>query len=342
MVLTALSNEALLTGLEAACGDSRLLLGRMVRYLIEVEERRLHLEIACPSMFVFCVRRLGMSEGAAFRRTNAARLVRRIPSLLARIERGDVHMSTLALLRKHLTPANVDELVEATKGKRKSEVEELLARLRPRPDVPSTIRKLPAATTARSQTSTNVPPVRVPAHVPARIEPLSPARYRLQLTASAELRDKLERATELMRHRNPAGDLAVVVERALDALLAKLERETRASKALSHREAAPRAAKPGHVRRAVRREVFARDGEQCTFADPQGRRCPSRSFLELDHRESRALGGSSDAANLRVYCRQHNLLHAEQVFGRAYVARRIHFRQRKPPPPPLDGSAEPP
>ncbi|MDB5220990.1 MAG: hypothetical protein JWO86_8917, partial [Myxococcaceae bacterium] len=32
---------------------------------------------------------------------------------------------------------------------------------------------------------------------------------------------------------------------------------------------------------------------------------------------------------LRVLCRAHNLRHAEEVFGRAHVAKRIHFRQRK-------------
>jgi hypothetical protein len=59
----------------------------------------------------------------------------------------------------------------------------------------------------------------------ARIEPLSEARYKVQLTAGAELKAKLERACDLMRHRNPTGDLAPVIEAALELLLAKLERE---------------------------------------------------------------------------------------------------------------------
>jgi hypothetical protein len=83
------------------------------------------------------------------------------------------------------------------------------------------------------------------------------------------------------------------------------------------------------VSAAVRREVFARDGEQCTYVDGEGRRCSSRAFLEVDHIASRALGGADDAANLRVLCRAHNQLHAEEVFGRKYVQRRIHFRQRR-------------
>jgi 5-methylcytosine-specific restriction endonuclease McrA len=99
------------------------------------------------------------------------------------------------------------------------------------------------------------------------------------------------------------------------------------------------------ISRAVRREVFARDGEQCTFVDPAGNRCPARALLELDHVEPWSLGGSNDASNLRVTCRAHNQLFAEQKLGKT-VAR---FRRRKlrrapapaatPRPPILDGEA---
>jgi hypothetical protein len=60
-----------------------------------------------------------------------------------------------------------------------------------------------------------------------------------------------------------------------------------------------------------------------------GGRCPSRANLELDHIVSRALGGGDEATNLRVRCRAHNRLHAEEVFGREHIARAVDFRQRK-------------
>jgi hypothetical protein len=150
----------------------------------------------------------------------------------------------------------------------------------------------------------------------------------VQLTVSTCVREKLDRARDLMRHRNPTGDLEVVIEHALDALLEKLESE-RLGKTTRPRRAASRGATSKGVPRSVRRDVFARDGEQCTFVDEEGRRCPSRAFLELDHVESRALGGSDEASNLRVLCRPHNRLHAEAVFGRELVRVRMHFRRRK-------------
>jgi hypothetical protein len=53
-----------------------------------------------------------------------------------------------------------------------------------------------------------------------------------------------------------------------------------------------------------------------------------KAFLEYDHIDPKALGGTSDAGNLRLMCRMHNRWLAEQTFGRAHVERRIHMRQR--------------
>jgi hypothetical protein len=324
MTLTDLSDDALVTSLHALCLDARRLDARVILYLVEVEDRRLHLLAACSSLFNFCVRRLQMSEGAAFRRINAARLVRRFPALLAHLESGALHLSTLVLLRDHLMESNVEELALAAARKTKREVEELIARRAPRPDAPSKIRKLP---TLLVRSEAGIPATSSATPRPsARIEPLSESRHKVQLTVSTEVRAKLERARDMMRHRNPSGDLAVVIEQALDAFLDKLEKE-RLAKASRPRRTSPRPSKKGHITAAVRREVFARDGEQCTYVDAQGHRCESRAFLELDHVESRALGGGADAENLRVACRAHNQLHAEEVFGRKHVARMIHFRQ---------------
>src|SRR6202030_4280698 len=103
MTLASLSDEQLLSSLSAVCFETRRLLGRLLVHLIEVEARRLDLRSACSSLFDFCQRRLGMSESEAVRRIDAARLVKRFPCLLAHIERGDIHLSALLLLRDHFT-----------------------------------------------------------------------------------------------------------------------------------------------------------------------------------------------------------------------------------------------
>jgi hypothetical protein len=303
MTLANLSDDELLSSLSAVCFETRRLLGHLLVHLIEVEARRLDLRSACSSLFDFCQRRLRMSESEAVRRIEAARLVRRFPSLLGPIERGDIHLTALLLLRDHFTSENVEELVAVTARKTKREIQELLAARAPKRDVIPTITPLPVPSRLPS-------PAQVPS--PVRLEPLAPTRHRLELTVSTEVRAKLERARDLMSHCVDRHDLETVLDQALDALLAKLEKERVGD----------------GVARAVRREVFERDGEQCTFTDEEGNRCPARSDLELDHIIPRARGGKGEAPNLRVVCRAHNQLYAEQAFGREHVERQRHLRQR--------------
>src|SRR5215469_11766104 len=192
MKLTDLSDGQLLDSLEALCGHGRVVLARLLAHLVEVEERRLQLEAACPSMFQFCVQRLGMSEDEACRRIHAARLARRFPGLLVRIERGDLTLSTMALLQNALTEASYEELVEAAAGKTKGEVQTLLAKRSPKPDVPAAITTIPMQSAIPTL---DVAQVQAPAAAAGRqLVPLSEMRHKVQFTASDELREKLERA----------------------------------------------------------------------------------------------------------------------------------------------------
>src|SRR4051812_21898029 len=108
MQFTTLSNEQLLSSLRSLIGDGNRVLAKVISYLVEVEERRLHLELACSSMFDFCQRKLGFSEGEAYRRLTAARLVKCFPSLLDAIASGRIHLSNVVLLRAVFTDDNVD------------------------------------------------------------------------------------------------------------------------------------------------------------------------------------------------------------------------------------------
>jgi hypothetical protein len=322
-----LSDEELVSQLASLCLEGRRLIARLIVHLVEVEDRGIDKKAACSSMWDFCIRRLGMSAGETSRRLHAVKLVRRFPSLLGRIERGEIHLSTLKIVGRHLDEANLDELLDAARGKTKMQVKELVASRHPRPDVPTSVIAMPAASARVSGISPlTAAPAEPPAR-PSRIEPLSASRYLVQTTLSKAAYDDLQRAKELMRHRLPSGDTAEILERALSLLVAKLEKERLGKTSRPQREVRP--SKAGHVAAAVRREVFERDGEQCTYVDAEDRRCESKTLLELDHVEARAHGGADDAANLRVRCRAHNRMYAEEVFGKEYVAERIRCRQHQ-------------
>jgi hypothetical protein len=300
------SDRELLSEIRQLVGSLREVTAKLVGYLAEVEGRRLHLQAGFSSMFEFCMKELKMSEAEAFRRILAARLCRRFPVIGSLLASGAVHLSALELVREELTEENHAELLTAISGKSKREVLVLLATRFPRADAPSKIRRLPGT-----------------------IEPLSEARFKVEFTASAELREKIERCRDLLSHANPTRDLGVVVERGVDLLLADLEKKRLALTKRPRPEPSVGKATAGRVTNATRRKVFERDGLQCTYVSPDGRRCEARAFLELDHAEPRACGGGDGPENLRIRCRAHNQLWAEQAFGREYVESRRHFCQKK-------------
>jgi 5-methylcytosine-specific restriction endonuclease McrA len=279
-------------------------------------------------------RGLGLSEDEACRRIDVARLARRFPALFPRLASGEILLTVAAVLKPYLTEDNRGDVVAYVSGKTVQQAREALAVLFPQPDVAASVRKLPAArvfplaTAAEPKlTAAPAPPFKLsaPTRIPApAIQPLSEARYRVQLTASAALKEKLDRATDLMRHRNPSGDLAVVVERGLDLLLEQLMKKRFGS------TKNPRAAGDANNQRvtnATRRAALKRDGLQCGWVDPHGRRCESRAWLEFDHRRPRAKGGGSESENIRLLCRAHNRLAAEHEYGRRTIEVAIATRQ---------------
>lgn len=295
--------QDLLKRLREACKEERRFIVSFIELLLEVDERRLDLLMGCTSMHDFCVRKLHMSGGVAYRRINAARLVGKFPFLLAKIASGALHLSGLVILRPYLTDeATARRLAEAASWCSESKIYELLAEQFPRDDVPERI---------------------APFWGSSRTEPLSPSTYLVQLTITAATHEKLMQARNLLGHQFPDGNLAAVVDRALDELLKSRERRCRAT---ARRKTAP-PADPGRVTDAVRREVFARDGKRCTFTSASGERCPALALIEVDHASAYSLGGTGELENVRLLCRAHNRLHAEQTFGKGYIADKITERR---------------
>jgi hypothetical protein len=145
------------------------------------------------------------------------------------------------------------------------------------------------------------------------------------------LHDKLEQLRDLLRHRVPDGDLAVIVELAVDALIDKTVKQrcaqTQAPKKKprsNQHGGRPPKANSRHIPRAVVREVYERDGSRCTFVSSDGKRCSERGFLELHHHDVPfGRGGEPTPDNMRLVCRAHNALFAERDYG----VRSMRFKQ---------------
>jgi 5-methylcytosine-specific restriction endonuclease McrA len=139
----SLSDDQLLRRLGEIMRDSRRVEAELVAHIGEVDARRLYAREGCSSMFAYCVELLHLSEPETNLRIVVARAARRHPLLLEMLGDGRLHLSGIALLAPHLTVTNRDEVLARATHATKRHIEELVAGLAPRPDVPTTVRRLP-------------------------------------------------------------------------------------------------------------------------------------------------------------------------------------------------------
>jgi hypothetical protein len=379
--LRALTDDELVVRVRDLASHERGALAVLIEHLAELDTREAPLRAGYGSLFAYCVEELGWSEQDAFLRIAAARAARRFPVVLEMLDAGSVNVSTLRLLGPHLTLENHRAVLESARGKKKAQVEEILAGLNPLPDAPTIVRKLPAPRTtvlmperswtsagagravegpgrpiapgparepppadtelapaptsspwapmapnytARDTPAPSLPPSGPPAPPgpsgparPAEVTPLSPDRYRVQVTIGGDTLEKLRFAKDLLRHAVPSGDEAAILDRALTALLTDIAQRKFAA---TERPRSPGPPTPGsrHVPADVKRTVWLRDLGRCAYAAPNGRRCTERAFLEFHHVHPYAAGGEPTAENIQLRCRAHNGYESRLFFGEAH------------------------
>jgi hypothetical protein len=143
-----LGDQELIESLQRLLAQERGVHARLLIHIAEVDARGLYRERAYSSMFEYCVQALHMSEAEAYLRIRAARLSREFPRVLDMLQAGELHLSALKLLAPVLAPHDANDLLEASRFKSKRDLEVLLAARFEKPDVPSTLRKLPQASRA--------------------------------------------------------------------------------------------------------------------------------------------------------------------------------------------------
>jgi len=228
------------------------------------------------------------------------------------------------------------------------EIEELIAEIAPKPDVAALIRAVPVqgvdlsrqaslggvagkaangCTLVGAEHATRDGRAVASARKPRGLaSPLSPRRYKLQVTIGQDARDTLVELQNLLSHQIPDGDPAAVVERALDVLLT----ETKKKKGALADKPRVRRKKGGGRTRAipahVRRDVFQRDAGRCAFVDGEGRRCESGWQLEFHHCIPYGREGPHSTGNIELRCRAHNQYEAELEYGQRFIATRRRSR----------------
>jgi hypothetical protein len=109
----------------------------ILELLCEIEERKFYLEQAYPSLFEWLVKKWGYSQPAAYRRIQAARLMKHAPEIKLKLVTGELNLSTVAQVqtvirreerrtREKISPEVKREIVSAVEGKSCEEADRFL------------------------------------------------------------------------------------------------------------------------------------------------------------------------------------------------------------------------
>jgi hypothetical protein len=349
--LSELNDEAVLRGFALLLHRRSETAAAVLAHIAEIDARHLYLREGFESMKAYCMKRLELTEDAAAKRLQLARIARQMPQLFPAIAERKLSLYAVRILAGRLNPSNVESLIAACAHKSGEEIERLLAARYPqaeplRLDEGISTQSISQDATGRSaqlaaaQQKNAIPdaarhsglPEALPpmAHtalpkVRTRLEPISATRYTLQVTLSEATHDKLRRLQDLLAHAIPNRDVSEVIDRSFDALIDRIERRRFGANARGYgKRPAPQVRTiPAQIKKAV----YQRDRAACTHRFEDGRTCRSRWKLEFDHIVPVAKGGRTTLENVRLLCRAHNQAAAEAEFGLEHVERKKNERR---------------
>ncbi len=352
MKITSLSNHELIEGLKRVVRKEHEATLELIVYLVELETRKLYLDLGYGSLFAYLTKGLKYSEPAANRRITAARCIRNFPEVYKLLKSNELNLSGICLLAKILTQANKKTILSQVRGKSHSDIERIISGFKPRQEIRETIKPvnlfaeqefvaahgkqefsetqskgslfgLMPRSLAVSQenlpSTSNVTPsacslkeTSEPQRECAQEKLIQ--KFILKFAVSQDCMKQLERVKSLLSGKFPMGaSLEQIFSELLDFYLNK-QASKRAPK---NPNSAP--GKRIYLLKGLRNKILANAEHCCSYMGPNGVRCSSRHDLEIEHILPLGKGGSNEPDNLRVLCAKHNRLMAERHFGKEFV-----------------------
>ena len=334
MNLQNLTNTELIDKTKLLAQDERDAKVDLLIHLAEVDSRKLYLELGYPSMFEFLVRGLKFSSSAAGRRTKAIRVLANNTKAQEMLRDGSLSLTSLNTASVAIKEDS--ESLDRFKGVSSREAELIASEYREAPKRKIKDKIKPLGRKKAIKAELPLLEASCPGAGSREIKDLAPVQHEVRFQASQEFTEKLEQAKKLLSGKFPAGlSLEQVLGECIDIFLEKKcplrrdkRRKVRAAKLKKEPQVLVSKTKSSrHVPAAIRDKVYIRDKGQCTYESPDGTRCCSKHDLEVDHVIPFSVCQSHEPENLRLLCRKHNMLMAEQAFGADYIQHQIEWQK---------------
>jgi hypothetical protein len=294
-------------------------------HLRENERRLLYAKMGYRDLKEYCVKELKYTEGSAWRRISAMRLLKEIPEIEGKIQTGELNLTQMSMAQTHFRemksslPEKKQVLLELESQSIQS-TERVLAEKKPEGWIETASRE-----STRAKRGGNV---------------------ELTVTLDSELQKELEEIEILLGKEHSKLELIkFMAKHTLKAIKKKVHFKSNAqtdshakdqNKSLSQEaekvptdiqhKAQPLRSPIGVASKSfptsryipihTRRVIAMRDQYRCQYQDPRtGYKCGARLNLQIEHVQPFAKGGGHTLHNLQLLCANHNKLRAIQQFG---------------------------
>ncbi len=294
MKLNHLSNQELHLQTKLAADKERHSTIEVLWHLRENEKRMLFAQLGFKDLKEYCIKELKLSEGSAWRRISAMRLLKEIPGVEAKIQNGNLNLTQISMMNTHFRQ------VKSNKG----EKQEIIASLE------NQTTKITERILAEKKPDGFV-------SKPVEIEkPIKGNKTEITIVIDEELQKELEEIQVLLGKPLSKLELFKMMTKQTLENLKKVKRRAQPPRSqIALKESKPES-KSRYVSKTTMREVKNRDQHQCQYVDPETKlQCSAQHHLQIEHKIPFAKGGSRDLQNLELLCPAHNRLRAAQQFG---------------------------
>lgn len=268
MNLKHLTDKTLLNDTKALIVREREHLTKILHHLKEIDRRKLYSDLGFSSLYDYCTKELGYSNGSAYRRIEAARLIEVVPEIEEKIESGLLNLMNISQASQFFNQNDVDNpedkkaILSQLENLSKSEGDKMLLALSGEDEKPTKEGK---------------------------------RRVTKDLTRVSVLLtdEQLDRCNYLMGLIGKKMTYQDLIEYMVAIAIADVEK--RKFKVLSYaKDSLPPVGVKRVIKASTKGEVFRRD-QKCV-------KCGSTRNLNFDHQIPFALGGKSEDSNVRLLC----------------------------------------
>ena len=256
--LSEISNENLVSQLKEFKDTENISIANIVYYLCELDIRKLYRDLGYSSLFSYCTDALGYSESAAYRRVQAARLLKTNPQVYDSIKSGKLSLSAVAEIAKIKEDTAKKALIKESEGKSARAVQVLTAQYQ------SPVKAKRETIRAKKVIVSKEPSLFSPQVSSAQTK----ETYTITLEVDKDFMRSLNEAKALIGHRPTSEVLRKTINEFVD-------RRTR----IKRKVATKTSENSRFIPKSVKVSVLKRDDKQCTFVSKDGNRCTEKHAL---------------------------------------------------------------